>query len=167
MPFERRRLERRRDNESLDVAGISSWHSKHSSGVGHGHVLSDYRPSRAQIGFTICRNRSHWIFPHVRRCADADLGGLGDLVQLIACPVQQEWTALVLFRIAPDADSVRRCLCSLVKTYQPASNPGGKKGRKPQQWSRATGLVDRSLNIRVPPLVVSLLAQGLLLLVAS
>ena len=37
-------------------------------------------PSRAQIGFTICRNRSHGISPHVRRCADADLGRLGDLV---------------------------------------------------------------------------------------
>jgi len=31
--------------------------------------------------------------------------------------VTQEWTALVLFRIAVSADSVRRYLCSLVKTY--------------------------------------------------
>jgi hypothetical protein len=31
--------------------------------------------------------------------------------------VKQEWTALVLFRIALNADSVRRCLCSRVKTY--------------------------------------------------
>jgi putative ABC transport system permease protein len=29
MPFERQRLERRRDNEPLDVGGISCWHSKH------------------------------------------------------------------------------------------------------------------------------------------
>jgi hypothetical protein len=46
----------------LDVAGISSWHSKHSGGVWHGHVLFDYRPSRSQIGFTICRNRNHGFF---------------------------------------------------------------------------------------------------------
>ena len=37
--------------------------------------------------------------------------------QLLAGRVKQEWTALVLFRIAPNADSVRRYLCSLVKTY--------------------------------------------------
>ena len=42
----------------MDVAGIFSWHSKHRSGVWYGHVLFDYRPSRAQIGFTICRNRT-------------------------------------------------------------------------------------------------------------
>src|SRR6516162_4807793 len=58
MSFEQRWLERRRDNEPLDVAGIFSWHSKHRSGVWYGHVLFDYRPSRAQIGFTICRNRT-------------------------------------------------------------------------------------------------------------
>ena len=116
MPFDRRRLERRRHNEPLDVAGISRWHSKHRSGVWYGHVLFDYRPSRAQIGFTICRNRSHGIFPHVRRFADADLGRLGALVQPLAGRAKQEWTALVLFRIALNADYVRRYLCSLVKT---------------------------------------------------
>src|SRR5215469_7001706 len=79
-----------RDNEPLDVAGISSWHSKHSSGVGHGHVLFDLRPSRAQIGFTICRNRSYGFSSHDRRRADADLGHRGDLVQLIAGRVQQK-----------------------------------------------------------------------------
>ena len=69
-----------------------------------------------RIGLTICRNRCHGISPHVRRCADADLGRLGDLVQLLAGRVKQEWTALVLFHIALNADSVRRYLCSLVKT---------------------------------------------------
>ena len=29
MPVERRRLEGKRDNEPLDVAGISRWHFKH------------------------------------------------------------------------------------------------------------------------------------------
>ena len=136
MPFERRR-----DNESLDVAGISSWHSKHSSGVGHGHVLFDLRPSRAQIGFTICRNRSYGFSPHDRRRADADLGRRGDLVQLIAGRVQQELAALVLFRIAPNADSVCHRLSSLVKTNQSDSNRSGKNRKTPQQCSRATGLV--------------------------
>ena len=56
------------------------------------------------------------FFPHVRRRADADLGRLGALVQLLTGRVKQEWTALVLFGIALNADSVRRYLCSLVKT---------------------------------------------------
>src|SRR5215467_4763511 len=124
MPFERedssksaqRRLERRKDNEPLDVAGVSSWHSKHSSCVWHGHVLFDYRASRSQIGFTICRNRSHGFFSFVRRRAHADLGRLGDLVQPLAGRIEQKWAALVLSRITPNADSVRHSLQSLVKT---------------------------------------------------
>src|SRR6516225_617658 len=110
MSFEQRWLERRRDNEPLDVAGIFSWRSKHRSGVWYGHVLFDYRPSRAQIGFTIFRNRSHGIFPHVRRRADADLGRLSDLVQLLAGRAKQDWAALVLSRIALNADDVRHYL---------------------------------------------------------
>ena len=110
MPFERRRLERRRDNEPLDVASISNWRSKHRSGVWYGHVLFDYRPSRSQIGFIICRNRNHGIFPHVRRRADADLGRLSDLVQLLAGRAKQDWAALVLSRIALNADDVRHYL---------------------------------------------------------
>src|SRR5215469_7339099 len=124
MPFERkvfpqsvqRRLERRKDNEPLDVAGVSSGHSKHSRCVWHGHVLFDDRPSRSQIGFTICWNRNHGFLSLVRRRADADLGCLGDLVQPLAGRIKQEWTALVLSRITPNADSLRRSLQSLVKT---------------------------------------------------
>ena len=51
-----------KDNEPLDVAGVSGWHSKHRGGVWHGHVLFDYRPPRSQNGFTICRNRNHFFF---------------------------------------------------------------------------------------------------------
>jgi hypothetical protein len=58
----------------LDVAGVSSGDSKHSSCVWHGRVLFDDRPFRSQIGFTICRNRNHGFLPHVRRRADVDLG---------------------------------------------------------------------------------------------
>jgi hypothetical protein len=104
------------DNEPLDVAGVSSWHSKYSGRVWHGHVLFDYRPSRSQNGFTICWNRNHGFFSLVRRRADADLGRLGDLVQPLAGRIKQEWAALVLSRIAPNADSVRHSLQSLVKT---------------------------------------------------
>jgi hypothetical protein len=111
-----RRLEKRKDNEPLDVAAVSSWHSKHSSCARHGHVLFDYRPFRSQIGFAICRNRSHGFLPHVRRRADADLGRLGDLIQPLAGRIKQEWAALVLSRIPPNADSVRHSLQSLVKT---------------------------------------------------
>src|SRR5499425_323521 len=131
----------RRHNEPLDVAGISSWHSKHSSGVWHGYVLFDCRTSCPQIGFTVGRNRSYGFSPHVRRRADADLGRLGDPVQLVFGRLKQERAALVLFRIALNADSVRDQLSSLVKTDQSDSNRSGKKRRKPQQWSRATGLV--------------------------
>src|ERR1700721_2310326 len=63
MPFERRLLERRGDNELLDVAGISSRHSKHSSCVWHGHVLFDRRQSGSQIGITICRNGNAGFLP--------------------------------------------------------------------------------------------------------
>jgi len=50
------------------------------------------------------------FFSHVRRRADADLGRLGDLVQFLAGHVKQEWAALVLFRVALNADSVRHYL---------------------------------------------------------
>jgi hypothetical protein len=56
------------------------------------------------------------FLPLVRRRADADLGRLGDLVQPLAGRIKQEWAALVLSRIAPNADSVRHSLQSLVKT---------------------------------------------------
>jgi hypothetical protein len=56
------------------------------------------------------------VFSLVRRRADADLGRLGDLVQLLAGRIKRESAALVLSRIAPNADSVRHSLQSLVKT---------------------------------------------------
>lgn len=167
MPFEQRRLERRRDNEPLDVAGNSSWHSQLGSGVWHGYVLFDYRPSRSQIGFTICRNRNHGFFPHVRQRADADLGRLGDLVQLLAGRVKQEWTALVLFRIALNADSVRRYLFSLIKPINRLQTEAAITGERLNNGRELQASWDRSVMIRVPLLVVSLLAQCFVLLVAS
>jgi hypothetical protein len=55
-------------------------------------------------------------FFHMFADADADLGRLGDLVQPLAGRIKQEWAALVLFRIAPNADSIRHSLQSLVKS---------------------------------------------------
>ena len=115
MPFEQRRLERRRNNEPLDVVG--SLVGIVSTAVVFGtDCFFDCWPSRAQIGFTICRNRSHGFFSLVRRRADADLGRPGDLVQPLASRIKQEWAALFLCRITPNADSVRHSLQSLVKT---------------------------------------------------
>jgi|SRR5215472_9811811 len=45
-----------------------------------------------------------------------NLGRLGDLVQPCAGRGKQEWAALVLSRIAPNADSVRHSLQSPIKT---------------------------------------------------
>jgi hypothetical protein len=166
MPFEQRRFERRSDNESLDVAGISRWHFKHRRRVWYGHVLFDYRPSSAQIGFTICRNRGHGISPLVRRRADADLGRLGDLVQLLVvvlCRGGQRWfylaslLMLILFVILYNLLSkpINRLQTEAARTGESLNN-----GRELQaSW-------DRSVMIRVPLLVVSLLAQCLVLLIA-
>ena len=54
------------------------------------------------------------------------------LSNILAGRLKQERAALVLFRIAPNADSVRDQLSSLVKTDQSDSNRGGKKRRKPR-----------------------------------
>ena len=69
-------------------------------------------------------------------------GGRGDPVQLVAGRLKQGRAALVLCRIALDADSLRRGLCSLFKTDQSDSNRSGKEWKKPLQCSRATGLVE-------------------------
>jgi hypothetical protein len=107
MPFERQRLERRKDNEPLDGGGISRWHSKHGSGLGHGHFLSNDRPPRSQIGYNLRRNVSDGFSSYVRRRANADLGRLGNFVQHTTGRVQQDRAALVLCRIGPHAPLVR------------------------------------------------------------
>jgi hypothetical protein len=166
MPFERRQLERKRDNEPLEVAGISRWHFKHRGGVWYGHLLFDYRPSRAQIGFTICGNRGHGISPHVRRCADADLGRLGDLSHFLLVVLsrsRQRWfyfvslLMLILFVVIYNRVSkpINRLQTEAARTGESLNN-----GRELQAaW-------DRSVMIRAPLLVVSLLVQCLVLLVA-
>jgi len=149
------------------VAGISSWHSRHSSGVGDGHVLFDLRPSRSQIGFIICRNRSYGFYPHDRRRADADLGVaaiLSNILLAVFGSSEQRWfyftslLMLILFVIGYFRWSkpINEIQTEAAKTGKSLSN-----GRELQaSW-------DRVLIIRVPLLIVSLLAQSLVLLVAS
>jgi hypothetical protein len=160
-------LERRRNYEPLDVAGVSRWHSKHGSCVRNGHVLFDYRPSRSQIGFTICRNRNHGFLPHV---ADARmpvwgvLAILSSFLLVVLSKSGQRWLyfasllMLILFVIFYNLLSkpINRIQTEAAKT-------GGRldNGRELQaSWNRV-------LLIRVPLLVVSLLSQCLVLLVAS
>jgi hypothetical protein len=163
----RRRLERGRDNEPLDVAGVSCWHSKHSGGVWHGHVLFDDRPSRSQNGFTICWNRNHGFFSLVRRARMPIWGVsaiLSNLLLVVLCRGGQRWfylaslLMLILFVILYNLLSkpINRIQTEAANTGERLDN-----GRELQaSW-------DRVLLIRVPLLVVSLLAQCLALLVAA
>src|SRR6202007_1716381 len=156
-----------KDNESLDGSGFSRRNSKHSSCVRHRHVLPDDRPFRSQIGFTLCRNRNHGFLSHVRRRADADLGVLAILsnfLQVVLSRSGQRWfylaslLMLILFIILYNLLSkpINRLQTEAAKTGERLDN-----GRELQaSW-------DRVLLIRVPLLVVSLLAQCLALLVAS
>jgi hypothetical protein len=108
-----------------------------------------------------------WFFSLVRRRADADLGRLGDLVQPPAGRIKQEWAALALSRIAPNADSVRHSLQSLVKPINRIQTEAAKAGERLDNGRELQASWDTVLLIRVPLLVVSLLAQGLALLVTS
>jgi hypothetical protein len=78
--------------------------------MGYGHVFPNDRPSRSQIGYDLCRNRSYGFSSHVRRRANADLGRLGNFVQHTTGRVQQDRAALVLCRIGPHAPLVRNHL---------------------------------------------------------
>jgi hypothetical protein len=151
----------------LDVAGISRWHFKHCRGVWYGHVFFDYRASRAQIGFTICRNRGHGISPHF---ADARMpiwgvsAILSNFLLVVSCRRGQRWfyfaslLVLILFVViyARVSKPINRLQTEAARTGESLNN-----GRELQaSW-------DRSVMIRVPLLVVSLLAQCLVLLVAQ
>jgi hypothetical protein len=64
------------------------------------------------------------------RRADADLGRLGDLVQLLAGRVEHEWGALVLFRIALNVDSVRHIYNRLSKSINRLQTEAAKTGER-------------------------------------
>jgi len=107
---------KRRDNEPLDVAIISSWHSKQRSDVWYGYVLLTIgRPALRMAS----PSAGTEVMGFLHMFADARMpisGSLGDLVQLLAGRAKQDWAALVLSGIALNADDVRHHLRSLVKT---------------------------------------------------
>src|SRR6516225_4393665 len=160
-------VRRRRHNESLDVAGISSWHSKHSSGVWHGYVLFDCRPSCSQIGFTVGRNRVMGFF-HMFGDARMPIWGVSAILSNLLLGVlgrsEQRWfyfaslLMLILFVIS---------YLRLSKPINQIQTEAAKKGESLDNGRELQASWDRSLLIRVPLLVVSLLAQCLVLLVAS
>ena len=151
----------------MDVVVISSWDSKHSSRVRHGHVLFDYRPSRSQIGFIICRNRNLGFF-HMFGDARMPIWGVLAIVCNFLLAVlsrsEQRWfyvaslLMLILFVIG---------YLRLSKPINQIQTEAAKTGRSLDNGRELQASWDRSLIIRVPLLVVSLLAQCLVLLVAS
>src|SRR5215467_6937692 len=155
MPFERRRLERRRDNEPLDVAGISRWHSKHRSGP----ALRLASPSAGTevMGF-------FHMFADARMPIWGVSAILSNFLLVVLSRSGQRWfyfaslLALILFVVvyARLSKPINRLQTEAARTGESLNN-----GRELQaSW-------DRSVMIRVPLLVVSLLAQCLSLLVAS
>jgi hypothetical protein len=78
MPSECQRLEERRDNEQLEVGGISRWHSKHGSAMGHGLVffLTIGRPALS-LGTKSAVTEVVGFCSHIRLRAKAGLGRLG------------------------------------------------------------------------------------------
>ena len=151
----------------MDLAGVSSWHSKHSSCVWHGHVLFDYRPCRSQNGFTIRWNRNHGFF-HLFADARMPIWGvsaiLSNLLLVVLSRSGQRWLylasllMLILFVILYNL---------LSKPINRIQTEAAKAGERLDNGRELQASWDRVLLIRVPLLVVSLLAQGLALLVTS
>jgi hypothetical protein len=137
----------------LDVVVISSWDSKLSSRVRHGHVLFDYRPSRSQIGFIICRNRNLGFF-HMFGDARMTIWGVLAIVcnfLLAVLSGSQRWfyvaslLMLILFVIT---------YARLSKPINQAQTEAAKNGKRLDNGRELQASWDRSLTIRVPLLVV-------------
>jgi hypothetical protein len=167
MPFERRRLEKRRDNEPLDVAGISSWHSKHSSGVWHGHVLFDCWPSALRLASSSAGTEVMGFF-HMFADTRMPIWGVSAIMANFLLAVlsrgEQRWFYL--------ASLLMLILCVVIyarlsKPINQIQTEAAKNGESLKNGRELQASWDRSLIIRVPLLVVSLLAQCLVLLVAS
>ena len=151
----------------MDGGGSSGWHSKHSCGAWHGHVLFDGRTRCSPAGIAICGNRSYGILSHARRRQDADLGVsaiLSNAVLGLLIKGEQRWFYLASFLMlilfvaiySRWSKPTNRLQTEAAKTGQPLDN-----GRELQTaW-------DRVLLVRVPLLVLSLFAQCLALLAAS
>jgi len=106
---------KRRDNEPLDVASISSWLS---TAVVCGTDMFFLTIGRPAVRLA-SPSAGTEVMGFLHMFADARMpiwGSLGDLVQLLAGRAKQDWAALVLSGIALNADDVRHHLRSLVKT---------------------------------------------------
>lgn len=154
-------------DELLDMAGISSRHFEHRGGVWHGHVFSDCRTSRSPISFSICRNRSHGFF-HMFGDSRMPIWGvlaiLSNVLLVVSSRGGQRWfyaaslSTLILFVIFYGR---------LSKPINRLQTEAAKNGEKLSNGRELQASWDRSLMIRVPLLVVSLLAQCLVLLIVS
>jgi len=138
----------------------------HSSGVWHRHVLFDGRPSRSQIGFIICRNRSYGFF-HIFGDARMPIWGVSAILCNIVLAAlsrsEQRWfyfaslVMLILFVVV---------YARLSKPINQIQIAAAKNGESLNNGRELQASWDRSLLIRVPLLVVSLLAQCIVLLAA-
>src|SRR5262249_22964795 len=147
-----RPLERRKDNEPLDVVVISSWDSKHSSRVRHGHVLFDCGPSRSAgteiMGF-------FHMFGDARMPIWGVLAIVCNFLLAVLSRSEQRWfyiaslLILILFVIG---------YLRLSKPINQIQTEAAKAGRSLDNGRELQASWDRSLMIRVPLLVVSLLA---------
>jgi Domain of unknown function (DUF1772) len=162
------RVENRRDNEPLDVAGISSWHSKHSSGV----------CGTDMFFLTIGRSALRLASPS----AGTEVMGFLHMFADARMPIWGVSAILSNFLLMVLSRSGRRrfyfasllMLILFVIIYNRLSKPinrlqteAAKTGERLNNGRELQASWDRSTMIRVPLLVVSLLAQCLVLLVAS
>src|SRR5712672_1098281 len=147
--------------------GVADWHLKHGSGLWHGHVLLDCRPPRSQVGFAVSRNRSHGI---IHLFGDARMPGLG-ISAILSNFV------LALFSGSGHRGFYFASLSMLilfVVIYNRLSKPinrlqteAAKTGGRLDNARELQASWDRSVMIRTPLLVASLLAQCVALLATS
>lgn len=166
MPSEQPPLERRKHNELLDLGSISRRHSQHGSPLGHGHLLFNGRPFGSQIGNNLRCHRSDGFSSHVRRRTDADLGSpsiLSNILLVVFTKTGQRWFyAVSIVTLLLFLNVYNR----LSKPINRLQTEAAKSGRSLDNGRELQAAWNRSLLIRVPLLVVSMLAQCLVLLVA-
>jgi hypothetical protein len=143
------------------MAGVSDWHPKHGSGLWHGHVLLDCRPPRSQGGFAVGRN-------HLFGDARMPIWGISAILSKFL---------LALFSGSGHRGFYFASLSMLilfVVIYNRLSKPinrlqteAAKTGGRLDNARELQASWDRSVMIRTPLLVASLLAQCLALLATS
>ena len=146
---------------------MSSWHSMHSSGVWYGHVLFDLRLSALRLASSSAGTEVMGFF-HMLGDARMPIWGilaiLCNIVLAVFSRGEQRWLyvasllMLILFVIIYNR---------LSKPINRLQTEAAKTGERLNNARELQASWDRSVMIRVPLLVVSLLAQCLVLLVAS